>query len=110
MAAIGCRRAKLLGLAVSVSVSVFGFASLCVPQVAWAQADETDQGGYVQRDAVEDIIVTAQQNNRAARLTDIPVTVTAPRSAQLERTNFQDITDLLFLAPGACAWDSGAEG
>src|SRR3546814_14311996 len=43
MAAIGCRRAKLLGSAVSVSVSVFGFASLCVPQVAWAQAAETAQ-------------------------------------------------------------------
>src|SRR3546814_20159068 len=75
MAAIGCRRAKLLGSAVSVSVSVFGFASLCVPQVAWAQAAETAQGGYVQPDAVEDIIVTAQKKNRAERLQDIPVSV-----------------------------------
>src|SRR3546814_9268549 len=100
MAAIGCRRAKLLGSAVSVSVSVFGFASLCVPQVAWAQAAETAQGGYVQPDAVEDIIVTAQKKNRAERLQDIPVSVTALGSAQLERTHFQNLTDIAIRAPG----------
>src|SRR3546814_14655366 len=94
MAVFVCWGATLLGSVVSVLVSFFGFGSLCVPQVAWAQAAETALGGYVQPDAVEDIIVTAQKKNRAERLQDIPVSVTALGSAQLERTHFQNLTDI----------------
>src|SRR3546814_7328040 len=109
MAAIGCRRAKLLGSA--VSVSFFGLAALCVPQAAWAQPAETAQGGYVQPDAVEDIIVTAQKKNRAERLQDIPVSVTALGSAQLERTHFQNLTDIAIRAPGvSLGANGGARG
>src|SRR3546814_15017992 len=50
MAAIGCRRAKLLGSAVSVSVSVFGFASLCVPQVARSEERRVGKSGSVRVD------------------------------------------------------------
>jgi iron complex outermembrane receptor protein len=112
------RKAMLLRSA----VPVFGFALLCGPQTAWAQlagaADagasqaeaeqaEAEQTETAQTEGVQDIIVTAQKKNRAERLQDVPVSVTALGSAQLEQTHFQNLTDIAIRAPGVSLGPNG---
>ncbi len=127
------RKARLLRPA----VSVFGLALMCGPQMAWAQLAGTasagsgqvvpdqsatgqsapgqsapgqaapDQPAPDQANGLEDIIVTAQKKNRAERLQDVPVSVTALGSAQLDRTHFQNLTDIAIRAPGVSLGPNG---
>ena len=48
--------------------------------------------------ATTEVVVTAQR--RAERLRDVPVTVTALSSAQLQQANVQSLTDITKLTPG----------
>src|SRR6056297_3181171 len=84
-------RRKLAALL--ISAACFGFA-LAGPQTAFSQSTDNMESSNV----LEEVVVYARK--RAENLQEVPLSITAFSSADIESAGFRDVSDVAALTPG----------
>ncbi|BAI96236.1 TonB-dependent receptor [Sphingobium sp. TA15] len=95
------KRSYLCGAAVAI------LGCMSSPALAQGAGNNVSETAEAPRSGLEDIVVTAQKKNRAEKLQDVPVAITALGPTQLEQARFKDLTDIAIRAPGVALEENG---